>query len=441
MRDQELDLLLPRWLADGPLLAPESIVDAAIRHAQMHPRSRFSRITAWRQGVINDHAVGRRVARPAFALSWTIVVLATLAVLALGAIVVGTRPPTPPRTLEGSWVQAEAPMLLTAVTPGPGGFVGLGLRGYGHYAFYSSDGLNWSQATIDGLADALARTRTGYVVVGHLWTSDRQTFDYASPVAWVSSDGRTWTRSSIPLAEGLVGGVREVAARDGQLLALGWEATAVGERERAAAWISHDGISWQTVLDYAGGPLASLTVGGPGFVAVNWQEGTIWTSSDGVDWQSAAFPSIPVPIGGHRLASSPDGTLVAATPTGFAWSTDGIRWSVVDGDAALVQVDPDPGYSDAGPTLVEIADLTWTEAGFVAVGNQITRSATGSGSIVRSLPRIWYSPDGRNWTRVPFDTAPHAQLRGVHAAGSTLLISGWDEGYLLWSLPEGATGG
>ena len=68
----------------------------------------------------------------------------------------------------------------------------------------------------------------------------------------------------------------------------------------AAIWVSEDGITWsrvphnETVL---GGPglqaMYDVTVGGPGFVAVGWdnplEEGSdasaaVWTSVDGLTW-------------------------------------------------------------------------------------------------------------------------------------------------------------
>jgi hypothetical protein len=54
-REDEFELLLVRWLEEGPLTAPDRPVAAAIEHARTHPRRRFSRSSLWRSAMDSMH--------------------------------------------------------------------------------------------------------------------------------------------------------------------------------------------------------------------------------------------------------------------------------------------------------------------------------------------------------------------------------------------------
>ena len=123
---------------------------------------------------------------------------------------------------------------------------------------------------------------------------------------WTSVDGLTWLR--VTDEQGVFGGtgdqlMESVAAGGPGLVAVGWDGSGGELRSPtvgldAAVWTSVDGLTWVRVPDaetVLGGEgfqqMLSVTVGGPGLVAVGRDEsGTtdfdaaVWSSVDGTKW-------------------------------------------------------------------------------------------------------------------------------------------------------------
>jgi hypothetical protein len=150
--------------------------------------------------------------------------------------------------------------------------------------------------------------------------------------------------------------------------------------------------------------ILSVTVGGPGLVAVGEAideggyatDAVVWTSADGVAWNRIVSPGvfggIPSPVTGtdanQAMLDVVDGPmgLVAVgwvdVRTGDLdppiWvSTDGLAWSRVTGN---------PDAFSPGPS---IETITTGGPGYVAAGSDAAGHAT-----------IWVSPDGVAWTRI-----------------------------------------
>jgi len=118
--------------------------------------------------------------------------------------------------------------------------------------------------------------------------------------------------------------------------------------------------------------LVSVTVGGPGLVAVGWDEGDamVLTSVDGVTW--SRVPHDEEVFGGAEdghytsmdsvTAGGPGLVAVGWDPMGAAaWtSVDGITWSRVPHDAAVFGAQPKP--------LLEMRSIIAGGPGLVAVG-------------------------------------------------------------------------
>jgi hypothetical protein len=259
--------------------------------------------------------------------------------------------------------------------------------------------------------------------------------DGGSAAVWTSSDGSAWQR--VPHDEATLGGddqqwMFSVTAGGPGLVAVGQDRG----REAAAVWTSTDGSAWQRVAhdeQTFGGDdqqtMYSVTVGGPGLVAVGLDMSTlsaaVWTSTDGSVWQRVAHDEETfgadwgqwmdsVTAGGPGLvAVGPDGGSAAV------WtSTDGSVWERVahdeqtfggDGGQRMLSV------TVGGPALVAV--------GLDAVSPDERRAAAA----------VWTSTDGAAWQRVAHDEqtlsgAGWQEMRSVTVGGPGLVAVGSDGG-------------
>jgi hypothetical protein len=362
----------------------------------------------------------------------------------------------------------------------------------------------WAQVcdptSFDGAAMyAVVAGGPGLVAVGANGTDEvasEGVYGPADAIVWTSPDGFTWTR--VPDDVDTFGGdggqqMFDVTVGGPGLVAVG-RAGPVAEREgNAAVWTSPDGLAWSRVPhDEAifGGEgeqrMVSVTVGGPGLVAVGfdspaampndgeppWQvEGSaaVWTSPDGLTWtrvphDEAAFGGesqqmmLSVTTGGPglvavgtdgypyignsgQLSEFPDELAVDAA----VWtSPDGLVWTRVPHNEAIF----------GGPDEQRMVSVTAGGPGLVAVGSG---TAAEFGSAI--VAAVWTSPDGYIWSRVPHDEdifatsreerwpgAHEEQMLSVTAWGPGLVAVGfdtvaggcsWDSA--VWTSPDGLT--
>jgi hypothetical protein len=241
----------------------------------------------------------------------------------------------------------------------------------------SSDGSNWALAEDANLIDAStgvyvrdsASGPAGIVIIG----SEHEGRD---KVVLHSTDGRAWTRTSVP--DTAVSRLLDVVAMpDG--FALGGQISDEGGLG-PAAWYSTDGTSWlradvQPLSPSTPGPtggddaaLSKILVGSDGLWAIGVSGGgtshVAWVSSDGRSWRfvdlSEPIPLLPVvasdgtrmvmlaPIAGRSPNWCTDGS---TDPDVGAWvSTDGVHWSPLS-LAGSREVKPECDWTYAwGPT-------------------------------------------------------------------------------------------
>ena len=187
--------------------------------------------------------------------------------------------------------------------------------------------------------------------------------------------------------------------------------------DRAAVWISEDGIVWSRVLftDRSTIQMEGVTAGGPGLVAVGVVydpeapeqslRAAVWTSEDGIAWSRAPDNGVfsawnppafstwmrSVTVGGPGLVAVGDDAWTAAVWT----SLDGITWSRVTHDPALF------GNGESWETHSTMHEIVATDSGLVAIGE-----LDGHGA-------AWTSPDGLNWSVTVHDF----DFNGVTAGG------------------------
>jgi hypothetical protein len=289
-------------------------------------------------------------------------------------------------------------------------------------------------------------------------------------VSSYSADGVHWhTGQKLDTAEASsnLAVIRTVIEGPAGLLAVGWWGSCASEF-LDSLWTSTDGISWQPVnVSEAFGqqpmPIAHISGGAAGYVAVAYKSAAVWTSKDGRVWQRVPLGTGPLKnslindgtaVSGGFVLVGTEGTAdceVSAAPVGPAeptpapvlskaavwWSADSSSWTHVSLPGAVAG----SGYQD-----------TWVSR----LGDQsllVVVDAYSSGSSSRSA---WASKDGRTWTSVklPADINQPAIISGgqhnliVEAAmgtndiGDPMVVSGKlglqtiDDGFSLVSVNQ-----
>ena len=264
--------------------------------------------------------------------------------------------------------------------------IGHQFAGVGPGIWPSTDGQRWERVSIgsnvvDDFFVAIAAYPKGYVIVGRAVDYGALT---ARAAAWVSPDGRIWTRVADTDAmdvgqcfdtgeEPDCGGMRAVTWTGSSFVAVGQAREVDGRVSRPAAWTSQDGQAWTRTdagLDFDG-HFSDVTAGGPGLVAigticqptcVDMVKGVAASSRDGSTWTVT-------PITGSnelgRVASAGGSTFAVGVEPGLGppaslqlWrSDDGVDWQRLSGP---------PPFLDA--TSIHAVDVTSSGDRLVIVG-------------------------------------------------------------------------
>lgn len=317
----------------------------------------------------------------------------------------------------------------------------------------------------------------GLVAVGHVGPGPLL-HDESAAAVWTSVDGNDWSR--IPHDESLSGGVMNSISAGGPGLVAVGSATignSIGSAvEVAAVWTSVDGMAWSRVphdeavfgesdFTWPGLTMNSVTVGGPGLVAVGhlmsnqgtYSNAVVWTSADGIIWSRVPHDDAifgrkelsrcctsmhSVIAGGPGLVAVGGDWLDGEGGRATVWtSVDGITWSRVPHDEAV--------FGDAG-----LSSVTAGGPGLVAVGSA---GFEEDGPIAA----VWTSEDGVTWSRVAHDEAIFgegegppgsggSEMSGVAATGNgvvavgsefvrnaTLPYDGWVTAAAVWTSADG----
>ncbi|MFF0306636.1 hypothetical protein ACFYSC_04370 [Streptosporangium sp. NPDC004379] len=339
------------------------------------------------------------------------------------------------------------PTAVGAVAGGDGRWLAAGndLLGTGQGLWTSADGYEWTAVDPAGTGAfvtgdkimELARTSSGFVAVGTAVLPDGT----AGAVAWVSPDGRGWSRvdTSKIGAPDRVRGLKAVVARGEAVVALGDPGQ--GRSSSVILRSADGGRTWLrtgTELDGVIPEPGTLAASAGGFVLVPAQQRgekgdvQVRCSSQGDDWNRCGKITgmDPDGTGVRRLTSSPQG-VAAIAETAFEryavyTSKDGHDWArstdlgqvpgslravtvsgtgtlVVGGDERAADVDnrlvlitaprggraapvPLGGIEGLARAERETARVAAGEGGFVAVG-----TASGDAG-------VWTSADGQSWT-------------------------------------------
>lgn len=273
--------------------------------------------------------------------------------------------------------------------------------------------------------------------------------DSGHAAIWTSVDGIEWSR--VPHDEEVFGGPGEqwmgtVTVGGPGLVAVGWALENPWDAD-AAVWTSPDGINWTRVphdeaifggLSYQA--MGGVTAGGPGLVAVGEDRSrdvddgdvAVWTSVDGITWSRVPHDESVFGTGQVTSVTSTDSRIVAVGNEGFDGGDHAAVWTSPNGiDWSRVPHD-DNVFGRAVMQSVTVGG-----PGFVAVGS------AGSGDGIDAA--VWTSADGINWSRVPHDEDIFGGVAGqamesVTVGGPGLVAGGWDVGAAaVWTSPDGIT--
>jgi len=245
-----------------------------------------------------------------------------------------------------SWDAAFSSRWPARLIAAPGGVVALGIGTDPNVAF-STDGINWTGATLPVAEHAIVEDAVGsglgFVIVGRDGQPDKFSDAIENtppppgvgrPAAWISSDGLTWTEATVE-GDRVAGAQlsRVVAVRSG-LIAVGIESTADEGAQTLTSWFSSDGATWSIA------PGLELPVGA-GFyplVAGDGDQGvvfghdpgdstlTAWITSDAGAWSQLTFAGTPPPTNCGEVDTCvtqlqawvvPGGVIVMGTPGGM----------------------------------------------------------------------------------------------------------------------------
>jgi len=188
---------------------------------------------------------------------------------------------------------------IGSVTTGPDGLIALGGEFYGQgiTVWRSIDGLEWTRLPPNdlGAVDDLTVLNGTYVAVGAEHEGNASV-----AAAWLSSDGLDWSRATVRMdyGTGTFQEMRGVNVWNGSLLAVGFDADFGWGIP--AVWMSEDGSEWvrvrddglrSSVPDPTHSQMWAVSTGEDALIAVGWysdddsDSAAVWRSSDGLSWR------------------------------------------------------------------------------------------------------------------------------------------------------------
>jgi hypothetical protein len=256
-----------------------------------------------------------------------------------------------------------------------------------------------------------------------------------------------WSRHQV--GEMRIGGI---TAGGPGLVAVGWD------ERGAAAWTSSDGETWDRVPQEELGPgtINDVTAAGPSLVAVGTTDnelariqgtqsegpshGVVWTSEDGRTW--TRIPDDPV-IRGAAFGPSDITTggpgVVAVGAQNAAWfSFDGIAW-----EPASVPPVPEDVYpgDDGRHPQVYMTDVASSGNRLLALGTALLKGGGPPPEYETWVPTMWTSVDGTSWRDMPVDPEVFPREGSIDALtdgpGGFVAVGSDGDGPAVWRSADG----
>ncbi|MQA07406.1 MAG: DUF2510 domain-containing protein [Pseudonocardiaceae bacterium] len=178
-----------------------------------------------------------------------------------------------------------------------------------HWSRVPHDQSVFGQGGMDAMMTSVAAGPDGLVAVGSVWNSDQDRYVAA---VWTLDDGSSWERvrhdDSVFGSPAKGRNMWSVTVGGPGFVAVGADKLGTGKGSVAAVWTSTDGTEWQQVphSNVFGRPdddvtMRAVTAGGPGLVAVGHTKDSaaVWTSEDGRNWTRAEHQDSAFEPPGH----------------------------------------------------------------------------------------------------------------------------------------------
>jgi hypothetical protein len=335
-------------------------------------------------------------------------------------------------------------VVLGFTTDGNGGLVavGDGFAAGGKVAataWHSRDGRTWTPAAVDFTTDTemigVAEQPGAIVSAGN-------------GIAWFSRDGTSWNVVDLPDATGYM--PRAVRAWAG-----GFAIVAVSggtDPRHTAAWISPDGKTWTRAEgQLAGFEVQDLVAYGNGLVAVGSQIltpdeiATPSPSPSPTPAASASGKATPKPIktvapspgiSGASPSPAPTATPAPAVGEATSWiSPDGLNW-YRGNDLSAHQSQAFESVTQVFDSLVAVSSEPGSIMG--ASASSGPSASSGASASTAKAASLWTSDDGMTWK--PMTTSASALTRGRLASfNKSLVLAGVDSNGSLAVLTGGVT--
>lgn len=309
--------------------------------------------------------------------------------------------------------------------------VGVDSKTSGGAVWTTHDGKTWTTADVDTTVFpakeypfAVAATDDLVVIAG---TKD----DGAGglPVAWSSTDLKTWKRVDLGLGPGATGVLDALSSGPKGFSAVLTQSSGTGLPSKNLLVTSADGADWSVetnpiAMKDPGASINDVEQTDSGYLAVgsytkpgssNATDAATWTSSDGTSWTRSTSKSLVTPQYesiNDVTAGGPGFVAVGTRDTGkeqpTVWtSTDGSDWTVASQGKEFL------GQGGGG-----ISRVLATDSGLIATGQ--------SGGTGNKAVSAWVSPDGKSWTvqhvaPAPGDTIPTVTGLAVASGGAVVL--------------------
>jgi uncharacterized delta-60 repeat protein len=274
----------------------------------------------------------------------------------------------------------------TKISPAPD-YVAVGLNVGGSVPFsisYSSDGTTWTPSTLpvgnNGLGDVIFGEDKFVAITAN-----------NSNQAAYSTDGITWTATTLPSA----GNWNSLAYGNGKFVAIRPSFNVPVNTEDGVIFVSSykaaystDGITWTETQLPATGSWLSVTYGDGKFVAIARYSSTSAYSTDGITWTAGTMPNAQ----SWQQVTYGNGKFVALIndSTSFAYSSNGITWTL----------------GSMPYSYENWSQIAYGDGKFVALINNSSKSA--------------YSLDGVSWTA---SSMPSSQSWGAITYGDGKFVA------------------
>lgn len=284
----------------------------------------------------------------------------------------------------------------------------------------SSDGIEWEDATPDGIFDNVAlrylQVASDGAVIAHGWAESPDSDVIGAAVAFESSDGRTWVAIDHPFGDGSWPNVMSQGARGSAAIVVAPEGPLL------SVWWAADARSWELVHDLGAEVSFSLGAGDEGFVIAGTRTGEAGTaepfaiaSGDGREWFQADAPPGAArgvaPRGGDWVAISADPVIVLGQPSeAQVWSSaNGLSWTRT-GSYRLGTVE----HSDV--ICTELPGSFFAAGPWLMAGTMLSFGCSEGGVETKGTQLI--SLDGVDWVALPFGAPASEAGMGTRIAGA-----------------------